>query len=287
MRSEEVMILSFRCCAHLTVQIALLGFAADKGPVCGEPAVEEGGDPLPLSVESVPATPLRALPTSAKWDGREYDVESGIHVLMGVVRNPEKSPDERHYALLRLSMLDRHLKGRPCLDELAKLYDVPGAVGKGAILLCFKASDDPRAIPVFIRALDTEKDMKLRLSAAAGLAQWNIRRGVAELVRLLDSPEEMPQPSQLFYVRDNALDLFRTKNRLKGWGFPDDKESAEWPPDVMPPPDVAARLKPRPTVGEIKRWFAENEHRFPDWKLGDPLPEVPSNEKSDSNGKKP
>jgi hypothetical protein len=27
----------------------------------------------------------------------------------------------------------------------------------------------------------------------------------------------------------------------------------------------------------IKRWeewFAENEHRFPDWKLGDPLPEV-------------
>jgi hypothetical protein len=86
------------------------------------------------------------------------------------------------------------------------------------------------------------------------------------------------------YVRDNAMRTFRLKNIHKGWGFPDDKESAEWPPDVMPPPDVAARLK-RPTVEEIKKWWAENQHRFPNWKVGDPLPEVDEVPEGDENHK--
>jgi hypothetical protein len=208
---------------------------------------------------------------------------------MAVVRNAEKSADERHYALLRLSMLDRYLKGRPCLDELAKLYDVPGAVGKGAILLCFKASDDRRAIPVFIRALDKEKDMKLRLSAAAGLAQWNIRRGVAELVDLLHSDEVLPQGAQMPYVRDNALDLFCTKNRLKGWGFPDEEEKIR--KSIESRSDLSHEEKGALYVAEMKaaiiKWFAENEHRFPEWKPGDPLPEVQKDSAAPESTPKP
>ncbi len=280
------MILWFRCCAQLALRITLLGMALDAPAACGEAPSEKDVDRLPLLVESVDGPARRPLSTSVKWDGRQYDVESGIDVLMGVVRNRDKSGNERHYALMRLVMLDWQLKGRPLLGELVGLYDESGDL-KGGILLCLMVSDDPRGIPVFVRTLDKEKDLKLRLRAAGALAHWNIRRGVAELVRLLESPEEMPQPSQLFYVRDDAMRTFRLTNMRKGWGFPDDKESAEWPPDVVPPPDVAARLKPRPTVEDIKKWFAENEHRFPEWKLGDPLPEVTPNDKTESNGKKP
>ncbi|MBU0719355.1 MAG: hypothetical protein KJ749_14000 [Planctomycetes bacterium] len=184
------------------------------------------------------------------------------------------SAEDRESALLQLGMLRTHLNGRPCLDELRRRFDDAGKLEKKIILTCFTGSHDARAIPLFVHVLDKEKDMKLRFSAAGGLAQWNVRRGVAELVNLLDSNEVLAQPAPMPYVRDNAMRTFRLTNMRKGWGFPDDKESAEGPPDVVPPPDVAARLKPPPTVEDIKKWFAANEERFPDWKLGDPLPEV-------------
>jgi hypothetical protein len=256
------------------VQSMLVILAVHTARACGEDPNGNALAMLPLSRDPVSGATVQRLETSVQWKDREYDVDAGIDVLMSVVRDPVQSAEERHRALLGLAMLGGNLKGRPCLDELATLYDNASEVHKGAILICFQGSDDPRGIPVFIRTLDKEQNMKLRLWAAGALAHWNIRRGAAELVKLLDSEEEMPQPSQLFYVRDNAMRTFRLKNICKGWGFPDDKESAEWPPDVMPPPDVAARLKPRPTVEEIKKWFAENERRFPDWKVGDPLPEV-------------
>ncbi len=268
------MISSYNCYRKLIVATAFCGFTAAVAGAGGEPGSENASDKLPLSIESATQSAEPALRTVVQWKEEEYDVDSGIGVVMSVVRNREESPHERESALIQLAMLRRQLKGRPCLDDLEKVYDDAGELEKQLILTCFLGSRDARAIRVFAHTLDKEKNMKLRLPAASGLAGWNVRRGVAELLRLLDSPEEMPQPSQLFYVRDNAMLSFRLTNIRKGWGFPDDKESAEWPPDVAPPPDVAARLKPQPTVAEIKKWFAENEHRFPDWKLGDPLPEI-------------
>lgn len=293
---------SFKCNAKVIVHMALLAFTVATALACAEPSKGEGPAPLRLSVECVGAYPIRPLPTSVKWDGRVYDVESGIAALLDVIRHPEKS--DGHWnsavALTYLSMLDRHLKGRRCLDELAKLYDAPGEVNKGGILLCFKASDDPRAIPVFMRTLDNEQDLKLRLSAAAGLAQWNVRRGVAEFVDLLESKETLPKPARMAYVRDNARNLFETKNRLKGWGFPDeeiqksieaqggfDREESRkrWESgdeETRKSIESRARLVREEFmalyIAEIKKWFAENEHRFPDWKPGDPLPVVPADE---------
>jgi hypothetical protein len=59
-------------------------------------------------------------------------------------------------------------------------------------------------------------------------------------------------------------------NDLKDWGFPitDVKEEVE---EIE---DFKARYA---TYRERwKEWFAENKQRFPDWKAGDPLPEVPA-----------
>ena len=270
---------SLKCLAAAIVWMGLFGFTLDLAHTSGEEPKGQVPDRFALSVETVTGSTVRPVRTSVEWENRKYDVDSGIPVLIAVVRDPKESTGRRGWALSQLAMLMTQLKGRPCLDELARLYDGAGESEKGTILVCFQGSRDPRGIPVFIRTLDKEKNMKLRLWAAGALAHWNIRRGVAELVKLLDSQEEMPQPSHLFYVRDNAMSVFRLKNIHKGWGFPDNKESAEWPPDVMPPPDVAARLK-RPTVEEIKKWWAENQHRFPNWKVGDPLPNIGPEEES-------
>ncbi len=275
------MMSSIECSTRVIVRLALLGFTLGVSLASGEPVKEKGPDSLPLSIDTVTGATARPVRTQVEWDGREYDVESGIDVLMSAIRDPEKSAEEHELALLGLAMLGRQLQSHPCLDELATLYDRGKCLEKSIILTCFLGSRDPRGIPVFFRTLDNEEYMKLRLSAASGLAGWNVRRGVAQLLDLLDSREVIR--SRMPYVRDNAMRTFRLQNIRKGWGFPDDKESAEWPPDVMPPPDVAARLKPRPTVEEIKKWFAENEHRFPDWKLGDPLPTNGEGDKDDSS----
>jgi len=216
-----------------------------------------------------------------QWRDREYDIDTGIDVLMSVARQREDNADPWNStaAVTVLAMLGGNLKGHACLDELAMLYDRANVPERSAILTCFITSGDARGIPVFIHTLDKEKNMTLRLRAAGALAQWNIRRGVGVLVDLLESKEKLLLPGGLMpYVRDKALDLFRTKNRLKGWGFVDHgDEIAE---SIVSRTDINDDDKRSLYIAEmkaaIKKWFTENEDRFPDWKLGDPLPEIPS-----------
>ncbi|MEK6674068.1 MAG: hypothetical protein AABZ47_00265 [Planctomycetota bacterium] len=229
-----------------------------------------------MSTRSSAAPTVRRGATFVRWKGREFDVGPGIDVLMNVVRNPEvgAEPWNAATALGELSDLRTQLQGRACLDELAKLYDNASDLEKQGILICFQGSEDPRGIPIFIRTLDNPQNLKPRVWAAGALAQWNIRRGVAELVNLLESEDTMPQPSQIFYVRDNALDLFETKSRLKGWGFP----AGEIRKSIEARTDLTDDQKPivyfDEMKREIKKWFAENEQHFPEWKLGDALPEI-------------
>ncbi|MGB2984974.1 MAG: hypothetical protein WBE26_03745, partial [Phycisphaerae bacterium] len=260
---------------------------------------------LPMCTDYVGGRTLRPLSTSVRWKGREYGVEAGIDLVMSVVRRPEENAGNWNAAtaLGELANLGPHLRGRPCLDELATLYDHAQGLEKRIILTCFLGSGDPRGIALFIRTLDKEQNMRLRLRAASALAQWNIRRGLAELVDLLESKERLLLPGGLMpYVRDKALDLFRTKNRLKGWGFPDEeiRESIEIQLGIDPKEFEGLELEDEETrksietrarllrekflalyIGQIKKWFAENEHRFPDWKPGDPLPDVRKPEKND------
>ena len=118
--------------------------------------------------------------------------------------------------------------------------------------------------------LNNEQDLALRLSAAKGLSGWNVRRGVATLVELLESEGVLPNPTRMPYVRDNASEFFRNANARKGWGFPEDETRKS----IMSRTDLNDDEKAAHYIAEIKKWFATNEHRFPEWKLGDPLPKV-------------
>jgi hypothetical protein len=75
-------------------------------------------------------------------------------------------------------------------------------------------------------------------------------------------------------VRDQAANTFRGLNKRKGWGCPEKeiRTSLEQRSDLGPEERAVLWLQ------QVKRWFAENEHRFPAWKLGDPLPESPAGE---------
>ncbi len=260
---------------HLLFTLAIVGVL--MGVIEGG-TVEPNGkslDEFPLTSGYVSGTSARRPAKSIRWKEREYEIEVGITTLMNVIRGLEESTHvwNARAALSELGNLGIQLRGHPCLEELEEAYDRVDVSQRVGILHVFKMSLDPRGIPLFYRALEQKETTRLTLEAATGLARWNVRRGIVELIKLLDSEEMLPlagTPS----VAQYALGTFRMYNIRKGWGFPDDKESAEWPPDVVPPPDVAARLKQRPTLEEIKNWFAENELRFPDWKPGDPLPAV-------------
>jgi hypothetical protein len=170
-------------------------------------------------------------------------------------------------------MAGTHLRGHPCLRELEILYDKGGELEKQEILLCFLGSRDPRAVALSSRVLEKEQDMKLRLTATSVLAGWNIRRGVAELVKLVESQESLPPPARMPYVRDYALESFHHANTRKGWGL-NDEETRKSIEDRAQNREEFVLLY----AVEIKKWFAENEHRFPDWKPGDALPEVEANQ---------
>ncbi|RMD62884.1 hypothetical protein D6833_06310 [Candidatus Parcubacteria bacterium] len=226
---------------------------------------------FPLSVEG---GPRRTAPLSIPWNGKEYEVESGINLLMNIIRDKTTPSAERHLALVHLTMAGRRLKGHACLEELKRIYESATVQERRVIVDCFSVSHDPRAIPFLYNVLENTKSIDLRLGAAVGLAGWNVRRGVAVLIDLLDSPAKISNSSIFRYVRDYAMYYFRMLNIRKGWGFVDNKESVEWPPDMKPTPDVARRMGAMPTSADIKIWWIENKERFPDWKPGDPLPEI-------------
>ena len=68
-------------------------------------------------------------------------------------------------------------------------------------------------------------------------------------------------------------------NHQKGWGFPtkDIQKAIEARGDLSL--DEMQVLY----IAEIRKWFAENEHRFPEWKPGDPRPERPDPETDKSD----
>lgn len=261
---------SLRCCVTVSVLATLVGLMmVTRHAYSGPPNVKDS-DALPLSVESISGGTSQRLETTVQWRDREYSVDAGIDIVMNVVLDSEENAHERELALLQLAKLRTQLRGRLCLDELGTMYDTSRELEKQIILTCFLGSRDPRALSIFVRTLDKEQDMKLRLSSASGLSGWNVRRGVAELVELVGSRGTLPQPARMPYVRDNALESFRKANARKGWGFPDE----EIRKSVAGRTDLDEEAKGALYAAEIKKWFAENKHRFPDWKLGDPLPEV-------------
>jgi len=221
----------------------------------------------------------RPIVEKVTWMDKEYDLTEGMNVLMSAVQSSSTSPDVKHYALSKLSMLRGALNGSDALASLVSLYKENTQVGKRGILLCLNAAYDARAIPLFNHVLDTELDVELRLSAAVGLAQWNVRRGVAELVQFLESDVALREPNRSGTVKQYALEMIRAKNKIKEWGLPQD----DWWEALDNRGDLDRTQKQalyeggiEKDIKGIKEWWSRNQERFPDWKPGDTLPEVES-----------
>ncbi len=199
-----------------------------------------------------------------EWEGQEYHAVEGTTVLMKVIADPETDASIRAKALERLS----RLRNRDTTAQLVSLYDdLREREEKLGVMHCLIWSEDPRGFPLFARVLEHEKDNVVRLFAAVALAQWNVRPGVAEIIRFLECKEPLGPRT----VSDEAANSLRRFNRVKSWGCPEEeiRRSIESRLDVDQNEKIALYVE------NIRRWFAENRDRFPDWKPGDPLPAAP------------
>ena len=229
---------------------------------------KEEADVLPLSTAYVPVPGQATGKTfyaRVQWEGQEYSAEKGTRVLMRVVTNRATEVSLRAKALHVLG----RLRNRDITPQLISLYqELNDRKVKVGVIRCLAWSEDPRGFPFFIRILEHEQDSVLRLSAAAALARWNVRRGVEVLMSLLGSKDRLNSDRTIGYAVANS---FRHLNRSKGWGCPEDRIQQEIAARANLSDDDMSAL----FILEIKKWFTANKHRFPDWKLGDPLPEAP------------
>lgn len=234
----------------------------------------------PLKLTSEPAADVTVLPgdkrTTVEWDGQDYDVRTGISILMRVILEDDPASGRRLAALNALHVLHGQTQDTDCVEQLVALYpSLDDTNEKSAVLVCLATSNDVRALPLFHRALSAEEPENVRFIASSGLAQWNIRAGVEELVTLLESKSPLPNNRLL---RDEAFKVFAGLNSKKGWGFsePDVREAISREIDLNE--SATADL----WIRHINDWFGENRLRFPDWNLGDPLPLNPNPKTSDA-----
>jgi len=200
-----------------------------------------------------------------RWNGREYGAQEGARVLIRIIMAQDTDPAVRVKALSAV----RVIRDLQITEQLVSLYpNLREADEKAGVVECLLWSGDPRALPMFAKILDKEQNRRLRLGAAHGLAEWNIRRGVQELIALIQCKPSAPECAS---IRDQAANSFRMLNQRKSWGFPES--------DIIA---AIAQANPNATPEEslvlftdaLQKWFDLNEHRFPDWKPGDPLPEA-------------
>lgn len=205
--------------------------------------------------------------TTVSWKGQDYSCDTGAHMLMELVVKPDTDRAIRAEALTALRRVPRpYLRDNDKIEQLMSVYENLQTAQEKVDLIIVVAAWSPRTLPFLVKILDRENDMGVRQQAAAGLAAWNVRRGVAELLHLLEECTDVGSADRI--VCNEGAKTFLWLNARKGWGFPE-KETRE---SIMEKADLDDNAKSALFVTEIKKWWAENEQRFPDWKPGDPLP---------------
>ncbi len=229
-----------------------------------EPSTKQEAS-LRLSTQFVGTYSRSGPPTSFEWDGHIYDGTTVIDVLMRVILDRESGASQQRRAIRLLEVLEHELQDRDCIEQLLTLYSqLRDRSEKAAILACLSASEDPRALATFSQVLTTEEDKVMRLFAASGLARWNIRAGVGELLALLECNVHLPGRRSSI-VKDEASSILMDLNSPKGWGFPRR--------EVAKPAGKGGKAKWFTMVPkDCNDWFKANKERFPEWKPGDPLP---------------
>ena len=185
---------------------------------------EHGGkekDLLPLSaayIEVPGMTTIKPVHNTVKWEGKEYDAQEGTAVLMRVIQDAGTDASRRTKALNRLDTF----RNRYTVPQLVILYDhLTEEQERRETISCLILSEDPRSLPLFARILEHEKDEMARLYAVVGLAKWNVRCGVAELIRIHDKCRDVTSADS--DVCNVAANAFAHANTHKGWGFPQEE----------------------------------------------------------------
>ncbi|MGB2984854.1 MAG: hypothetical protein WBE26_03145 [Phycisphaerae bacterium] len=203
------------------------------------------------------------------WEGKLYPAREAIDVLMKVVLG--RGSVGNHFRAIRLlRSVGSQLRNTERIPQLMGLYgQSTDRSEKVALLLCLAESKDQRVLPLFAEILNTRQEDYLRLPAAYGLALWNVRSGLRELIELVAVKQTETPIRPPGIIGKEAAHLLYRVNYWKFW----------WAPEAPLLAVSGARTEVRDQAldschAELKKWFAENEHRFPDWKLGDPLPEI-------------
>ena len=105
-----------------------------------------------------------------------------------------------------------------------------------------------------------------RFQGAYALARWNIRQGVRALINLLESGEVGPEGQRF---SNEVMKVLQLLNSQENWGLSENEIAQKIGESGS---GLNRDQKSALHIAEIKKWFAENENRFPDWKPGDPLP---------------
>lgn len=232
---------------------------------------------LPLSTAYVPvpgATTIKPFYRTVKWEGKGYDAHEGAAVLMQVIADAGTDASRRAKALERLGRL-RHRDATP---QLVALYErFTEREERLETIRCLISSEDPRSLPLFARILEHEEDEMVRLYAAVAMAQWNVRRGVAELIRIHDKCKDAASSDS--NICNEAANEFAWFNIHKGWGFPQERIRTA----LLGRSDLDDDQRRELYLSEIKNWWGQIEHRFPEWKPGDPLPEASAGKNNKSS----
>jgi len=266
---STVVLLMFACAGVVLSQEGL----AERG------ANEEGALPLTSALASVPGeTKFEDHRTTIEWKGQDYGCAEGARVLIDIVAGRHRSSDLRAEALRTLRRIPSiHLRDPETVNQLISTYDSLEDSQEKVDLVAIVGAWSPRALPFLARILGSEKDTNVRQLAAAGLGGWNIRSGVAELIGILEECNDDASRDRI--VCNEASKEFSWLNARKGWGFPERRIREE----IVSRTDLTNEEMSALFVSEIKKWWAANEHRFPEWKLGDAPPEDGEGHKNDSS----
>lgn len=211
--------------------------------------------------------------STVNWNGREYDCAKAVQVLVQLVSDRQAGEAERARALQTLRRVpSSYLHEEDIVEKLIAAFKELREPQERMDLLVVVHAWSPQSLPFLSNVLAVDEDLGVRQLAAAGLAAWNVRSGVAELVHILSQCRNESSIDRA--VCNEAAKSFSWLNKHKGWGFPEDRIREE----VLGKRSLSNEQKSAAFVAEIEDWFNENKPRFPDWKPGDPLPEVPKQE---------
>lgn len=235
---------------------------------------------MPLSIEPAPdIVSFKSKEYNSRiitWHDREYGIQELIPILVKEVCSEQIKSDKRNDALNELNKLATYISGTQWIPDLISRYNtLDDLEEKESTVRCLMISEDPRTFQLFYNILKKEHQPVLRVRAALGLAKWNVRIGVRELIELFPSKVK----SNRFEVGVSARRSFTSLNKYrKQWGCPEEEIDARAVAVLNQESEEAAIAE---LMRGFRKWFAENKHRFPEWKPGDPLPKVEEKDNAD------